>query len=600
MSGSKNLNSSTGGVYPPARQDHSCTFDSANGLFYSYGGFGLLSSGAGPGLLDDVWRYDTSLGSWTLLKGGNLASNTVSGTFRVSSTLTTPGARRHSSLDFDSTQNALIAFGGLSSYSHAEMWIFFLGNSTWMWMDGTLGDNVYSTISVPGGRSKHMTWFDPVEREFWLVGGEGFPESPASFGLLCDYWRFQFSYNGWTGKYGTRVSNAGGSPGQAPGVYGLGPYGGCRRGATSAVDTGNQTFVTFGGFGYLTTGGPGQLKDVWSYSMYSDSGAFIGGSNTSLGVSGLYNTLRVRQPSNSIGSRSYASSFMDGSTMYIFGGTADNAGTDRFNDLWRLDSASGSPLQPPPPVAPPVLPPTAAAPEAASPSPAAGPAPSVGSSPPTASPMSPPASNPCALVRPEGAQCVNGTWIVPTTVVNTSLTVTSPIIIPGNFTVGSPTATVTITVPQTGTTTVPLQIGGCATFAGNLSVLVPANTVLSTTGENRFTLATFEGGYCGGAGPQRFASVTPDFGCRTAAQSSVEYNAKSLVVIFSGVDDSKCNSQTTSGLSTGGIVGIVVAIVVILIVGVILLVLFIMRKRVVPSLKANEEMKERKNSGYSA
>lgn len=189
----------------------------------------------------------------------------------------------------------------------------------------------------------------------------------------------------------------------------------------------------------------------------------------------------------------------------------------------------------------------------------------------------------CPGARPSGPgwYCRFSTqiWTLPVSL-NSSTTITTPVIILGNLTITNPATTITISPNITlgnGTT---VTVQGCVTFAGTLQVLLDRNanyapgTVIGLIG--------FEG-YCGGQ-PTKFGTETVTAGCRKA-QAQLSYDTKSLSLVLQSFDDSGCSAPVANSLNLGAVVGGSVAGGVVLIAAIIIIVLFAVpscRSRVFP------------------
>jgi surface protein len=239
---------------------------------------------------------------------------------------------------------------------------------------------------------------------------------------------------------------------------------------------------------------------------------------------------------------------------------------------------------PTPPVSPPTLPPPAAAP--ANP-PEAAPQQSAPVSPPQDAPfvappvaqgaspqISPPVIPILAPTSPPA--CAGSTCITQNVTVSGGDVVTfqNVTVVVGDFKIVSSTATVSITVPSSGSA-VPLQITGCAQFQGSLNITIASNTDLPSS----VTLATFQDGYCGGeASRTSFDNLNVDSGCRKA-RSNLQYNPKSLTIIFDGVDNSTCNANNAGTINLPGIIGGVVAAAIVIIIVISVVVIYLRHKR---------------------
>jgi hypothetical protein len=163
-------------------------------------------------------------------------------------------------------------------------------------------------------------------------------------------------------------------------------------------------------------------------------------------------------------------------------------------------------------------------------------------------------------------------------VISSPLQVTGNINIEGNVTLrlGSTSATITAT--------------GCFIVSGGSLIL----NVTSEASNLNVTVITFEDGYCEG-NKTRFESVRVDVEgappCEQTA-ATAEYYEKSIAVIYT-VDRSGCSANATpDGLGTplwiiGPIVGGIIALLAI-----ILIIVFLLRKRVIPSYRMEAKAEE--------
>jgi len=129
------------GAQPGSRWGASAWVDDC-GNFWLFGGWGLDSTGTnGNGALNDLWVYTPNStpgtpGTWAWVKGSNTGS-----------------------------QNGV--YGSLLR-PYETYYIF-----------------------TPGGRNNATHWFDPVNKQLWLFGGEGYDStSTTGNGFLNDMWRY--------------------------------------------------------------------------------------------------------------------------------------------------------------------------------------------------------------------------------------------------------------------------------------------------------------------------------------------------------------------------------------------------------------------------
>jgi N-acetylneuraminic acid mutarotase len=330
---------------PGARYSASSWSD-LSGNLWLFGGVGYDSTDS-AGSLNDLWRYSPSTGQWTWISGEDVANaGGVYGTLGTAATSNAPGARYSASSWVDSSGNLWLFGGyGYNSTSSAgklnDLWQYSPSTSEWTWVGGGSGDNasgVYGTQgtaaagNVPGARYSASSWIDS-SGNLWLFGGYGY-DSTGSVGKLNDLWRYSPSSGQWTWISGEEVANA-------SGVYGtLGTAAatnvpGARQAASSWVDSSGNLFL-FGGVGYDSSGGVGNLNDLWQYSPSTSEWTWISGGSAD-NASGVYGTQGTAAAGNVPGARYSASSWIDTSgNLSLFGGYGyDSTGAlGALNDLW--------------------------------------------------------------------------------------------------------------------------------------------------------------------------------------------------------------------------------------------------------------------------
>ena len=84
------------------------------------------------------------------------------------------------------------------------------------------------------------------------------------------------------------------------------------RYAASTWSDSSGNFWLFGGAGYDSTGGAGNLNDLWRYSASSNEWTWIGGGDAD-NAAGVYGTRGTASASNVPGARYSASSWTDAS-----------------------------------------------------------------------------------------------------------------------------------------------------------------------------------------------------------------------------------------------------------------------------------------------
>ncbi len=341
------------GNVPGARYSASSWVDSSGNLWL-FGGVGYDAAGV-VGNLNDLWRFSPTTSEWTWISGGN-ADNAagVYGTRGTAAVGNTPGARYSASSWIDSSGN-LWLFGGVGADlsgavgSLNDLWRFSPTTSEWTWINGGSGDNaagIYGTqttaaaTNMPGARYSATSWLDS-SGNLWLFGGYGY-DSTGSVGRLNDLWQYTPSSGQWTWVLGESVANA-------SAVYGtLGTAAttivpGARQAASSWVDSSGNLWL-YGGVGYDSSGGVGNLNDLWHYSPSANEWTWVSGGSGD-NVTGIYDTLGTASVDSVPGGRNSASSWIDSSgNLWLFGGVGyDSTGNLGYlNDLWQYTPSTTS------------------------------------------------------------------------------------------------------------------------------------------------------------------------------------------------------------------------------------------------------------------
>ena len=218
----------------------------------------------------------------------------------------------------------------------------------WTWQAGSTTGNasgVYGTqgvaaaTSLPGARYWSSSWTDS-SGDFWLFGGVGYGSAGAT-GYLNDLWRYSPSSAQWTWVGGAAADNDSGVYG-TQGAASASNIPGARQAASSWIDASGNLWL-FGGTGYDSGGGVGNLNDLWKYSPSSGQWTWVSGGNGD-NASGVYGTQGTAAASNVPGAREAANSWVDSSgDLWLFGGVGYDAagGTGNLNDLWKYSPSSG-------------------------------------------------------------------------------------------------------------------------------------------------------------------------------------------------------------------------------------------------------------------
>jgi N-acetylneuraminic acid mutarotase len=222
------------------------------------------------------------------------------------------------------------------------------GFGQWSWegglntvnASGTYGtQGAASASNVPGARQAASSWTDS-HGNFWLFGGIGYAAAGAA-GYLNDLWQYSPSTRQWTWVGGGSADNAAGVYG-TEGTAAAGNMPGARYSASSWIDSSGNLWL-FGGYGYDSTGGVGNLNDLWRYSPGTNEWTWVSGGSAD-NAAGVYGTEGTAAASSVPGARYSASSWIDSSgKLWLFGGYGydSTATVGKLNDLWQYTPSSG-------------------------------------------------------------------------------------------------------------------------------------------------------------------------------------------------------------------------------------------------------------------
>jgi N-acetylneuraminic acid mutarotase len=201
--------------------DPAYTWTDSSDNLWLFGGEGFDSTTT-TGVLNDLWKFDTSLNEWAWMGGGSkFVPNCITGSLTCS---------QHG------------VYGKLGTPA--------AGN-------------------VPGARAGAVQWADQ-SGNIWLFGGWG-ADSVGTWGTLNDLWEFNPATNLWTWMSGgSTVPNDGSNSNGQYGIYGS--WGvraatnvpGGREPAASWIDSSGNLWV-FGGYGCSSNYCEGWLNDLWEY-----------------------------------------------------------------------------------------------------------------------------------------------------------------------------------------------------------------------------------------------------------------------------------------------------------------------------------------------
>ena len=306
-----------------------------------------IFSGDGGTCTNDLWKFSTTTGNWTWMKGESSGSPaSVYGTIGSPDPANTPGRRRSGASWFDGEGN-LWLLGGESQTGTGgdfnDLWKYTIATGNWTWMKGSktrdpLGvygsRGVANASNTPGGRRLAATW-TRGDGKLYLFGGGGFAASGA-FGHLNDLWQDDLVSGNWTWIKGS-------SGRDAPANYGVqgepdstNTPGG-RYGAVTWTDD-RENFWLFGGLGFDSENNLSWLSDLWLFDPITANWTWMKGPSTGFQY-GVYGVRGVADASNLPGAHVYSCSWTTtGGELWLFGGSGygESAPLGNLNDLWKL------------------------------------------------------------------------------------------------------------------------------------------------------------------------------------------------------------------------------------------------------------------------
>jgi N-acetylneuraminic acid mutarotase len=294
----------------------------------------------------------TTAGLWTWESGSQIGNAVgVYGSQGTAAAANVPGAREGAVSWTDSAGNLWLLGGtgtdsaGTSGGKLNDLWQYTLSTDLWTWIGGSNiegANGVYGTKglaaagNVPGARDSAVSWTDAAGN-LWLFGGT--PGPPQNFN---DLWRYSPGTNLGAWMSGSQTFNANGVYGvQRTAAAGNAP--GARTTAVTWTDKAGNLWL-FGGTGFDSTGGNGDLNDLWRYSPSTNLWTWVSGSNTAA-ANGVYGTQGIAAAGSVPGARAMAVAWTDGAgNLWLFGGfgngPAPSPAVGPLNDLWRYSPST--------------------------------------------------------------------------------------------------------------------------------------------------------------------------------------------------------------------------------------------------------------------
>ncbi|MGI9058955.1 MAG: Kelch repeat-containing protein [Ktedonobacteraceae bacterium] len=202
------------------RSGHSMVWDARDDLLLVFGG--INNQGA---VLNDLWAYSPSIGSWTQLSAAQTVPN-------GNTCGTVPAPRMNAAMVWDSVDQKVLLYGGVdtSNTYFGDLWSFDPGTKAWTALQCSGGSL--------GARASNAVWDG---QHMLLLGGTN------TSGLLKDFWAY--------------TPSASGGSWQQLAAFPVGP----RSYQTIVWDSHDNRLYTFGG---LDSNGL-QQSDFWMYSTTS-------------------------------------------------------------------------------------------------------------------------------------------------------------------------------------------------------------------------------------------------------------------------------------------------------------------------------------------
>lgn len=315
-----------------------------------------LFGGNGPAgqWRNDIFEFDPATTMWRWIKGSALDTGKtgIYGVRGIASVNNRPGGRYQSAHWY--LNGKLYLFGG-TGYDKTnnvgdlnDLWEYDHSTNNWRWLKGADLRNQYaimgnkgiaSSTNTPGGSYESVSWTN--SNKLYLFGGSGNSTYIEGDGYLNTLWEYDLSTNNWKWVSGDSATDRGAVMGTM-GVPSVTNYPGSRMG--SILWQYNNKVYMYGGSGYITTPGGGQLGDLWMYDFTTSYWTWVSGTNQ-YDKTGTYTIMGESNSSNFPGhSRSGAATWVSNNRLYLFGGYTSSCNSEvlysgeSHNDIWYYEA----------------------------------------------------------------------------------------------------------------------------------------------------------------------------------------------------------------------------------------------------------------------
>jgi hypothetical protein len=261
----------------PGSRAGSATWTDANGKFWLFGGYALVTLGLSVAPFSDLWKYDPITNQWTWMNGPNIPyAGNVFGTQGVPAATNSPAARGYCTTWKDANGKFWLFGGVIINSNWNDLWKYDPVTNQWAWMKGDVINldvpGIYGTQGVaaasnnPGSRFEGTGWADAFGN-LWLFGGA--QDGVCTCNDINDLWRYNIAGNHWTWMKGDNT------------IYQLGVYGtqgvpdaankpGARHGSFNWSDANGNLWLYGGRYLDVPASAQAYLSDLWKISACTD------------------------------------------------------------------------------------------------------------------------------------------------------------------------------------------------------------------------------------------------------------------------------------------------------------------------------------------